>query len=50
MTTFDPDTLEQNPQVLAEIVRHFDGRLALNAHVIRGGVLRVGDEAELEAA
>ena len=50
MTTFDPDTLEQNPQVLADIVRRFDGRLALNAHVIRGGVLRVGDEVELEAA
>ena len=47
MTTFDPDTLEQNHEVLAEIVHRFDGRLALNAAVIRGGVVRVGDEVEL---
>src|SRR6187399_3499019 len=41
MTTFDPDTLEQDPRVLKDIVRRFDGRLALNADVIQGGELRV---------
>ena len=41
MTTFDPDTLEQDRGVLRDIVRRFDGRLALNAEVIQGGELRV---------
>jgi hypothetical protein len=41
MTTFDPDTLEQDRGVLRDIVRRFDGRLALNADVIQGGALRV---------
>lgn len=42
MTTFDPDTLVQDPGVLRKIVREFDGTLALNAFVIRGGRLRTG--------
>jgi len=41
MTTFDPDTLEQDRGVLRDIVRRFDGRLALNADVIQGSALRV---------
>jgi uncharacterized protein YcbX len=49
MTTFDPDTLEQDPRVLKDIVRRFDGRLALNADVIQGGELRVTTAAELLA-
>ncbi len=48
MTTFDPDTLEQNPQVLKDIVRKFDGELALNCFVIRGGEISVGDSVELK--
>jgi len=36
MTTYDPDTLVQNPRVLKEIVQKFDGELALNCFVIRG--------------
>ena len=41
MTTLDPDTLEQDRGVLRDIVRRFDGRLALNADVIQGSALRV---------
>ena len=47
MTTFDPDTLEQDRKVLTSIVRRFDGKLALNAFVIRGGTVREGDKVEL---
>ena len=47
MTTFDPDTLEQDHSVLKEIVRKFDGELALNCFVIRGGTLREGDPVNL---
>ena len=43
MTTVDPDTLERDPEVLRDIGRRFGGRLALNAAILRGGVLRVGD-------
>jgi uncharacterized protein YcbX len=49
MTTFDPDTLEQDPRVLKDILRRFDGRLALNADVIQGGELRVKAAVELLA-
>jgi uncharacterized protein len=47
MTTFDPDSLKQDRQVLKEIARKFDGTLALNCYVIRGGEMRVGDSVEL---
>lgn len=47
MTTFDPDTLEQDRQVLRGIVQRFGGKLALNCYVIRGGEIRVGDPVEL---
>ena len=43
MTTIDPDTLDVNPAVLRDIVRRFGGKLALNADVVRGGTIRVGD-------
>ena len=46
MATFDPDTAEQNPAVLKEIVRDFGGRLALNCDVIRGGEIAIGDPVE----
>ena len=49
MTTVDPDTLAQDPGVLKDIVRRFDGRLALNAEVIQGGELRVKAGVELLA-
>jgi uncharacterized protein YcbX len=47
MTTYDPDTVEQDPQVLRDIVRRFGGRLCLNAHVIRPGHVEEGDTVEL---
>lgn len=49
MTTVDPDTLEQDPRVLKDIVKRFDGRLALNADVIQGGTLRARMAVELLA-
>jgi MOSC domain-containing protein len=47
MTTVDPDTLEQDPRVLRDIVDRFGGRLALNCRVLRGGIVRVGQTVEL---
>lgn len=47
MTTFDPDTLEQDVEVLRGIFRDFGGRLALNAYVRKGGTIAVGDAVEL---
>ncbi|HEX2035857.1 MAG TPA: MOSC N-terminal beta barrel domain-containing protein [Chloroflexota bacterium] len=47
MTTFDPDTLEQDLDVLRHIVRTFDGELALNCWVEQPGVIAVGDAVEL---
>jgi len=49
MTTYDPDTQVQDASVLRDIVNRFEGKLALNARVLRGGMLRVGDEAALDA-
>jgi uncharacterized protein YcbX len=49
MTTIDPDTLQVNPDVLRDIVRRFDNQLAINAGVVRGGTLRVGDAVALGA-
>jgi hypothetical protein len=43
MTTFDPDTLAQDAGILQRIHREFGGALALNASVLRPGLLRVGD-------
>ncbi|MBI1815417.1 MAG: MOSC N-terminal beta barrel domain-containing protein [Deltaproteobacteria bacterium] len=47
MTTFDPDTLDQDVEVLKHIHREFGGALALNCSVLRGGTLSVGDAVEL---
>jgi len=47
MTTFDPDTLEQDAGVLQKIHREFEGSLALNCFVRKGGIIRVGDAVEL---
>jgi uncharacterized protein YcbX len=47
MTTVDPDTLERDPEVLRDIGRRFGGKLALNADVIRGGTISVGDAATI---
>jgi len=47
MTTWDPDTQEQDVEVLRDIQRRFGGRLALNASVERPGLVRVGDPVRL---
>lgn len=47
VTTFDPDTLEQDREVLLDVLRRFGGKLALNAAVRRRGRIRVGDAVEL---
>lgn len=47
MTTIDPDTGEQDLDVLRRINRSYDGRFALNCWVARGGTVRVGDPVEL---
>jgi uncharacterized protein YcbX len=47
MTTVDPDTLERDPEVLREIGRRFGGRVALDADVVRGGTIRMGDKVVL---
>jgi len=47
MTTVDPDTLAVDRDVLKDIIRRFDGKLALNADVLRPGTIRVGDPVHL---
>ncbi|HEY6305500.1 MAG TPA: MOSC N-terminal beta barrel domain-containing protein [Candidatus Angelobacter sp.] len=47
MTTYHPDTLEHDPSVLLRIVRELDGSTALDSSVITGGVIRVGEAAEI---
>jgi len=49
MTTYDPETAEQDPGVLREIVRRFRGKLCLNAAVNRAGRVEVGHAIELIA-
>ena len=48
MTTYDPDTQEQDHGVLRRIVRTFGGSMALDCAVRVGGVVSVGDTVELE--
>ncbi len=43
MTTYDPDTLEQDRNVLFRIVKEFDGTMALDCSVQKPGTIRVGD-------
>jgi uncharacterized protein YcbX len=47
MTTYHPDTLVQDVDVLRDIRARFDGTLALNASVETPGVLALGDPVEL---
>jgi hypothetical protein len=47
MTTYDPDTQEQDLSVLKRIVSEFGGRMALDSDVIQGGTIDVGDRVEL---
>ena len=47
MTTFDPDTLVQDLGVLRRIAQVFDGRMAIDSAVVRGGRIAIGDPVEL---
>lgn len=47
VTTFDPDTIEQDPDVLRMINDDFGGLAALNCNVARPGRIAVGDAVEL---
>jgi hypothetical protein len=50
MTTFHPDTLVQDVDVLRDISARFGGKLALNSAVEQTGTIALGDRAELLAA
>jgi hypothetical protein len=47
MTTFDPDTLEQDPSVLRRVVSSFAGSVALDCWVEAPGRIAVGDVVEV---
>jgi uncharacterized protein YcbX len=47
MTTFHPDTQEQDPSVLQRILNELDGTTALDSSVITPGRIRVGDPVEI---
>ena len=47
MTTFDPDTAEQDTEVLLRIHRELGGSFALDCEVVQPGIVRVGDRVEL---
>lgn len=46
MTTYDPDTQEQDHAVLRHIVKKFQGMLALDTSILQGGFISVGDVVE----
>lgn len=46
MTTFDPDTLEQNLDVLRRVQKEFGGYLGLNCSVGRAGTISIDDPVE----
>jgi uncharacterized protein YcbX len=47
MTSYDPDTQVQDKEITRGIYERFEGKLALNCFVIRGGEIAVGDEVHL---
>jgi uncharacterized protein YcbX len=47
MTTWDPDTQEQDISVLKRIVRELNGEMSLDCSVLNPSVVRVGDEVAL---
>jgi uncharacterized protein len=47
MTTFDPDSGQQDLGVLRRVQEEFNGRLGLNSYVIAPGRISVGDEVVL---
>jgi uncharacterized protein YcbX len=49
MTTFDPDSGQQDLGVLGRVRKEFNGRLGLNSYVVTPGRISVGDAVELTA-
>jgi uncharacterized protein YcbX len=49
MTTFDPDSLQQDLNILRKIVKKVEGKLALDCSVSAPGVLREGDPVTLSS-
>jgi len=47
MTTFDPDSGEQDLGVLQRVRREFNGRLGLNSYVVTPGRISAGDDVRL---
>ena len=47
MTTFDPDTQEQDLSVLRKIRNEFGGTMALDCDVVHGGPITLGDSVTL---
>ena len=47
MTTYDPDTLEQDHEVVRDIYQRFGGKLELNSAVLRPGWVNIGDPVRL---
>lgn len=47
MTTFDPDSGQQDLEVLQRVRREFDGTLGLDSYVVTPGRVSVGDPVEL---
>jgi hypothetical protein len=47
MTTYDPDTLEQDVKVLKNIVSELGGTMALDCSVQTPGLLHENDSVEL---
>ena len=47
MTTFDPDSGEQDLEVLRRVQKEFMGRLGLNSYVVTPGRISVGDTVVL---
>lgn len=47
MTTYDPDTQQQDVQVLHRIVKELDGTFALDCSIVTPGHIKLGDPAEV---
>lgn len=47
MTTYDPDTLVQDRNVLKSIVKELDGTMAFDSSVVSAGRIQEGDEVTL---
>jgi uncharacterized protein YcbX len=47
MTTFDPDSGQQDLGVLRRVQKEFNGRVGLNSYVVTPGHISVGDAVEL---